>query len=137
VARVAMGASDAQTLKAFLEAESYPGPALIIAYAHCISHGIEIRKGLEQQEHAVRSGHWPLFRFDPRRRTEGKSPLVLDSGPPDESFSVYTESQDRSSALRRSRPDVAGALLQEAEQEAHERFELYRSLESLLAPAKP
>src|SRR5499425_958520 len=82
VARVAMGANDQQTLHAFLEAEAYDGPSLIIAYSHCIAHGIDMRKGLEQQKLAVQSGYWPLYRYNPARHAEGKNPLMLDSKEP-------------------------------------------------------
>jgi pyruvate-ferredoxin/flavodoxin oxidoreductase len=79
VASIAMGAGDAQTMKAITEAEEYDGPSIVIAYAHCIAHGIDMKKGLTQQDLAVKSGMWPLYRFDPRRAEAGKSPLVLDS----------------------------------------------------------
>ncbi len=82
VARVAMGASDQQTLKAFLEAEAYDGPSLIIAYSHCIAHGIDMSKGLEQQKLAVQSGYWPLYRYNPALLDEGKNPFMLDSKEP-------------------------------------------------------
>src|SRR5579864_4030511 len=82
VARVAMGADPQQTLKAFREAEAYEGPSLIIAYSHCIAHGIDMRKGLEQQKLAVQTGYWPLYRYDPRLSEEGKNPLTLDSKAP-------------------------------------------------------
>src|SRR5450759_2758222 len=80
VARIAFGAKDAQTVKAFIEAESYPGPSLLIAYSHCIAHGYDMAYGLEQQKLLVGSGIWPLFRFDPRRVAAGQPPLTLDSG---------------------------------------------------------
>ena len=76
VARVAMGANDAQTLRAFLEAEAYDGPSLIIAYSHCIAHGIDMRKGLDQQKLAVQSGNWPLYRYNPALVAQGKNPLI-------------------------------------------------------------
>ena len=82
VAQVAMGAKDAQTLKAFLEAESYDGPSLIIAYSHCIAHGYDMAHGLEHQKLAVESGYWPLYRFDPRRAARGEQPFTLDSAHP-------------------------------------------------------
>src|SRR5690606_1553262 len=82
VAQVALGANDNQAIKAFLEAESYDGPSIIIAYCQCIAHGIDIAKGMHQQELAVDSGYWPLFRFDPRRKAENKPPLQLHSRPP-------------------------------------------------------
>ena len=82
VAQVAMGANDTQTLKAFLEAEAYEGPSLIIAYSHCIAHGIDMSKGMQQQKLAVLSGHWPLYRFDPARSSQGENPFLLDSSDP-------------------------------------------------------
>ena len=82
VARVAFGAKDAQTVQAFLEAEAYPGPSLIIAYSHCIAHGYDLAHGCEQQKLAVDSGVWPLYRFDPRRVAAGRPPLQLDSAAP-------------------------------------------------------
>src|SRR5262249_34454651 len=82
VARVAMGANDAHTLKTFLEAEAYDGPALIIAYSHCIAHGYDLSKGFEQQKAATLSGYWPLFRYNPTLAKAGKNPLQLDSRPP-------------------------------------------------------
>ncbi len=82
VAEVAMGANDRQTVNAFLEAESYDGPSLIIAYSHCIAHGINMAKGLDQQKLAVDSGYWPLYRFDPRLKEDGKNPFQLDSRAP-------------------------------------------------------
>jgi pyruvate-ferredoxin/flavodoxin oxidoreductase len=82
VAHVALGADDTQTVRALLEAESYDGPSLVIAYAHCTAHGIEMDEGLEQQRRAVACGHWPLFRYDPRRASAGEHALVLDSRPP-------------------------------------------------------
>src|SRR6266568_814181 len=82
VARVAMGGNDAHTVKAFLEAEAYPGPALILAYSHCVAHGYDLAHGMEQQKAAVQSGYWPLLRFNPALAALGKNPLQLDSAPP-------------------------------------------------------
>ena len=82
VARVAMGANDAQTLQALREAEAYHGPSLIIAYSHCIAHGYDLRHGIDQQNAAVQSGYWPLFRYNPRAPRQGESPFVLDSRAP-------------------------------------------------------
>ncbi|MFN8559291.1 MAG: thiamine pyrophosphate-dependent enzyme [Dehalococcoidia bacterium] len=95
VARVAMGASDQQTLRAMLEAEAYDGPSLVIAYSHCIAHGIEMNKGLEQQKLAVQSGLWPLFRFNPALRDGGKSPLILDSQGPSVTVEQYAYNETR------------------------------------------
>ena len=82
MARVAMGGSDMQTVKAFQEAEAYDGPAIIIAYSHCIAHGYELAYGMEQQKNAVLSGYWPLMRYNPALRAEGKNPFILDSKAP-------------------------------------------------------
>ena len=82
VAKIAMGANDGQTIKAFMEAEAYDGPSLIIAYSHCINHGIDMALGMEQQKLAVASGHWPLFRYNPALAAAGKNPFTLDSKPP-------------------------------------------------------
>jgi len=116
VARVAMGANDAQTLRAIQEAEAYEGPALILAYSHCIAHGINMAKGMEQQRLAVESGHWPLFRYDPRRRAEGKNPFQLDSKPPKIRFRDYALNETRYRMLMQSDPAAAEALMAEAEQ---------------------
>jgi pyruvate-ferredoxin/flavodoxin oxidoreductase len=116
VACVAMGANDAQTLRAIQEAESYEGPALILAYSHCIAHGINMAKGMEQQRLAVESGHWPLFRYDPRLRAEGKNPFQLDSKPPKIRFRDYAMNETRYRMLMQSDPAVAEELMAEAEQ---------------------
>jgi pyruvate-ferredoxin/flavodoxin oxidoreductase len=115
VARIAMGASDAQTLRAILEAEAYPGPSLIIAYSHCISHGINMAKGLDQQRLAVESGYWPLYRFDPRLREEGKNPFQLDSKPPKIAFRDYAMNETRYRMLAMSDPQAAERLMIQAQ----------------------
>jgi len=115
VARIAMGASDAQTLRAIQEAESYDGPSLIIAYSHCIAHGINMAKGLEQQKLAVETGYWPLYRYDPRLRNEGKNPFQLDSKAPKGRFRDYALNETRYRMLMQSDPETSEALLAEAE----------------------
>ena len=115
VARIAMGASDAQTLRAIQEAESYDGPSLIIAYSHCIAHGINMAKGLDQQRLAVESGYWPLYRYDPRLREEGKNPFQLDSKPPKVQFREYALNETRYRMLMQSDPAVSEALIAEAQ----------------------
>ena len=127
VARVAFGASDSQTLKAFLEAEAYPGPSLIIAYGPCIAHGLDMALGLGQQKLAVQSGHWPLFRFDPRRKAEGKPPMQLDSQPPSIPLEQYIYNETRYTMLRQSHPDAAKKLLDEAQQDVRERWKAYEA----------
>jgi pyruvate-ferredoxin/flavodoxin oxidoreductase len=117
VARVAMGSDPQQTLRAFREAEAYDGPSLVIAYSHCIAHGIEMRDGLDQQYRAVASGHWPLIRYDPLVRTAGGNPFLLDSPRPRISLSSYTQRELRYRALGNTNPAEAerlGVLAQEA-----------------------
>ena len=131
VAQVAMGSSDAQCVKAFLEAESYPGPSLIIAYAHCIAHGINMTTGLEQQKAAVASGAWTLYRFDPRLAAEGKNPLQLDSKEPTLSFEEYAYKETRFKMLAKSMPDRAKALLASGQQDVISRYKLYKQMAEL------
>jgi pyruvate-ferredoxin/flavodoxin oxidoreductase len=128
VAQVAMGSSDAQTVRAFMEAESYDGPSLIIAYSHCIAHGINMRYGLDQQKAAVDSGHWILYRHDPRRKDNGKNPLQLDSKAPKLPLRDYLYKETRYKMLTKSMPDRAKTLLKAAEREAQKRYELYYQL---------
>jgi len=125
VARVAMGARDSQTLKAFLEAESYNGPSLIIAYGPCIAHGFDMAHALTQQKLAVQSGHWPLFRFDPRLTAEGKNPMQLDSQPPSIRLEEYVYNEARYTMLKQSHPETAKRLLEEAQQDVRERWKIY------------
>ena len=125
VARVAMGAGDMQTLKAFLEAEAYDGPSLVIAYGPCIAHGFDMAHGLDQQKLAVQSGHWPLFRFNPCLIAEGKSPMQLDSQPPSISLEQYVYNEARYTMLKQSHPETAKRLLEEAQQDVRDRWKLY------------
>jgi pyruvate-ferredoxin/flavodoxin oxidoreductase len=125
VAQVAMGASDAQTVKTFIEAEAYDGPSIIIAYSHCIAHGIDMAKGLTQQKLAVDSGHWPLYRFNPNLKAEGKNPFQLDSKPPKIDLKDYIYNETRYRVLERSKPEVAAELLALAKQAVKERWEKY------------
>jgi pyruvate-ferredoxin/flavodoxin oxidoreductase len=126
VAHVALGANDTQTVKAFLEAESYPGPSLIIAYAHCIAHGVDMHAGLQQQSRAVACGHWPLFRYDPRRLGASNAhPFVLDSRPPSVAFADYAAAETRYRRLRE--PDGA-ALASAAQADINARWRMYVSL---------
>jgi pyruvate-ferredoxin/flavodoxin oxidoreductase len=131
VARVAMGAGDMQTLKAFNEAEAYNGPSLIIAYATCIAHGIDMKQGLSQQKLAVQSGHWPLFRFDPRRAAEGKNPMQLDSKAPSVPLEDYIYNETRYSMLRQSHPQEAKKLLEEAREDVAARWKMYEMWASM------
>ena len=128
VAHVAFGANDTQTVRAFLEAEAYPGPSLIIAYAHCIAHGIEIKNGLTQQARAVASGHWPLFRFDPRQSGERAFPLTLDSKAPKIAFEDYAYEETRYRVLQTLDPEAARGLAVAAQHDIDARWALYETL---------
>ncbi len=136
VAQVAMGANDAQTLKAFLEAESYDGPSIIIAYSHCIEHGILMEKGMEQQKLAVESGYWPLYRFDPRRAAEGKNPFQLDSRDPKIPLMKYMENEARYRMLRRTNPEQFEELMEKAQRVVLERWQRYKRMAYLWEPLK-
>ncbi len=133
VASVAMGANDAQTVKAFMEAEAYDGPSIIIAYGHCIAHGIDISQGLKQQANAVACGHWPLYRFDPRALAEGKNPLSLDSKPPKISFTDYAYQETRYRMLLSSDKKAAEQLAEQAQQDVTLRWKMYEQLAQLYA----
>ena len=131
VARVAMGGSDTQTVKAFREAEAYPGPSLIIAYSHCIAHGYDLRHGMDQQRAAVQSGHWPLFRYNPNMATEGQSPLQLDSKAPSLPLKTYVYNETRYTMLVHSNPEAARRLLDEAQEDVRARWRFYEHLAGL------
>jgi pyruvate-ferredoxin/flavodoxin oxidoreductase len=131
VAKVAMGANTNQTVKAFAEAEAYPGPSLIIAYSHCIAHGINMTQGLGEQKKAVACGHWPLYRFDPRLIDQGKNPLQLDSKSPTGDFEEYAYGENRYRTLKQSKPDVAAELMKLAKNDAARRYALMEQLASL------
>ncbi|MGB1128575.1 MAG: thiamine pyrophosphate-dependent enzyme, partial [Haloferula sp.] len=131
VAQIAMGASDMQTVKAFQEAESYEGPSIILAYSHCIAHGIDITKGLTQQDLAVKSGHWLLYRYDPRRTAEGLNPLQLDSRAPKVPLKDYHEKENRYRMLMKTSPETAQAYLKEAQEVVHRRFAHFKQLAEL------
>jgi len=123
VAQVAMGAGDAQTLRAFVEAESYDGPSLIIAYSHCIAHGIDMAKGMTQQKLASESGYWPLYRFDPRRAANGENPMQLDSAPPKIPLKDYIYNESRYRVLVQTDPDAAARLLGLAQANVHDKWQ--------------
>jgi len=131
VAKVAMGANTQQTVKAFVEAEAYPGPSLIIAYAHCIAHGINMTLGYQEQKKAVASGHWPLYRFDPRLKEQGKNPLQLDSKAPTVEFEEYAYGENRYRSLKQSRPEIAAELMKLAKSDAAQRYALMQQLANL------
>ncbi len=123
VAQVAMGASEAQTLRAFQEAEAHDGPSLIIAYSHCIAHGIDMTKGMVQQKHATESGYWPLYRFDPARAGRGENPLVLDSKAPKIPLPDYMYAENRYRLLTKVNPEEAARLLERAQAHVTSRWE--------------
>ncbi len=125
VARVAFGANDMQTVKAFLEAEAYDGPSIIIAYAHCIAHGYDLIHGLDQQKAATQSGHWTLFRYNPDLAGQHKNPLQLDSRAPSMTLDKYIYNETRYSMLRHSQPEAAAELFDHAQQDVNRRWKLY------------
>ena len=131
VAHVAYGAKDVQTLRAFLDAESWHGPSLIIAYSPCIAHGVDLANNHRQQQLAVDSGHWPLLRYDPRQAEAGKNPLHLDSKPPSIPYREFAMSEARFSMLARSSPEAAKHLLDQAQAEVSERYHRYEQLAEL------
>jgi len=131
VASVAMGANRNQYLKAITEAESYDGPALIVAYAPCINHGINMSRSQYQQKLAVDAGYWPLYRFNPELAKEGKNPLTLDSKEPTLDYIEHLRTEIRYNALERQFPDRAEELFAKAAEEARARYELYKKLTQL------
>ena len=135
VAQIAMGGDENQTIKAIKEAEEYDGPSIVIAYCHCIAHGIDMAKGLEQQENAVNSGHWPLYRFDPRRKKVGRNPFQLDCKAPSIPLREYFYNEGRYRMLRQSHPDAAAAFLAEAQENVNERRRNYERMAAAFAEA--
>ena len=131
VARVAMGANDAQVIKAFQEAEAFNGPSLIIAYSHCISHDYNLVHGLEQQKLAVQSGYWPLLRYNPDLTKEGKNPFQLDSKAPSIPLEEYVYNENRYKMLTRTNPEVAKKLLKQAQEEVLRRWKMCEYLAAL------
>jgi pyruvate-ferredoxin/flavodoxin oxidoreductase len=131
VARVAMGYNDQQTLKAFLEAESYDGPSLIIAYSHCIQQGYDMVHGLEQQKLAVQSGAWPVYRYDPRLVQEGKNPLVIECKEPSIPVSQYAYNESRYKMLTQMDEARAEDLMQKAQQDAKSRWAFYEQMAAM------
>jgi pyruvate-ferredoxin/flavodoxin oxidoreductase len=131
VAHVAYAAKDVHTLRTFLEAESYDGPSLIIAYSPCIAHGYDMADNHEHQRLAVESGHWPLLRYDPRRAAAGQNPLRLDSKPPSVPYREFAYREARFSMLTRTHPEEARAFLEAAQHEVNERYHRYAQLAEL------
>ncbi|PID84899.1 MAG: pyruvate:ferredoxin (flavodoxin) oxidoreductase [Chloroflexi bacterium] len=128
VARVAMGANDAHTIKAFIEAEAYDGPSLIMAYTHCVAHGYDLKFGLQQQKAAVDSGHWPLFRYNPDLEMQDKNPFMLDSRAPKISLDQYIYREGRYRMLTKSHPERAAKLLELAQSDVDRRWEQYSKM---------
>jgi pyruvate-ferredoxin/flavodoxin oxidoreductase len=137
VARVAMGGSDTQTIKAFLEAEAHEGPSLIIAYSHCIAHGYDMAYGLEQQKAAVNSGYWPLIRYNPALRKEGKNPFQLDSKEPKIPLKQYAYQEARYTMLAQSNPEAAKELLQLAQDDVERQWRVYSNRASMSGAENP
>ncbi|MCC6804532.1 MAG: pyruvate:ferredoxin (flavodoxin) oxidoreductase, partial [Anaerolineae bacterium] len=130
VARVAMGGRDEQTLRAFIEAEAYDGPSLIIAYSHCLMQGIDMGTALRNQKAAVDSGQWPLYRYNPERAERNENPFVLDSKAPKIPVTAYLQMENRFRMLEHTRPDVARVLFEEAQGDVNMRWALYEYLAS-------
>jgi pyruvate-ferredoxin/flavodoxin oxidoreductase len=126
VARIAIGANPAQAVKAFVEAESYDGPSIIIANTHCIAHGINMTEGLHYQKMAVESGAWTLFRYDPRLKAEGRNPLQFDSKEPTLPLEDYMYAENRFRMLKQANPERAATLLEAAKKDVTERFRMYQ-----------
>jgi pyruvate-ferredoxin/flavodoxin oxidoreductase len=137
VASVAMGAKDEHTLKAFLEAEAYNGPSLIIAYSHCIAHGINMTTAMSNQKAAVDSGYWLLYRYHPERAERGENPLILDSRAPTRKVQDYMLMEMRFKMLTKSRPEEAKKLWREAQNDIVDRFRFYEYLAQRNAETEP
>jgi pyruvate-ferredoxin/flavodoxin oxidoreductase len=125
VAQVAMGASDMQTLRAFREADAFDGPAIIIAYTHCINHGYEMKLGLQQQDLAVKSGMWPMYRYNPALAKEGKNPLQLDYKEPSIPVKDFAYNETRYTMLVRANEERAETLIKLAQEDADDRWQKY------------
>lgn len=131
VAKIAMGANDNQTIKAILEAEAYDGPSLILAYSHCIAHGIDMSKGMEHQKLAVDSGHWPLFRYNPDNVAEGKNPLKLDSKAPKIPLKDFVYAENRFKMLSKADPEQSEKLIAYAQEEVNKNWKFYEQLAAM------
>ena len=123
-----MGARDEHTLKAFLEAEAYDGPSLIVAYSHCIAHGINMTTAMSHQKSLVESGRWLLYRYNPVLKQEGKNPLQLDMRSPKKSIQESFAAENRFKMLAKSKPAQAKRLQKEAQQDVNERWKMYEDL---------
>ncbi len=134
VAQIAMGANTAQTVKAFNEAEAYDGPAIIIAYSHCISHGIDMTTGMDNQKLSVETGHFPLYRFNPDNVLQGKNPLTVDSKPPTKNFSEQAGAEIRFKQLQTLDPEASERLVAEADKRFKAKYDMLSKLVSVYAP---
>ncbi len=130
VAKCALGANPNQVVKAFAEAEAYNGPSLLLCYAHCINHGFNMTKGLEQQKKAVESGHWPLYRYNPDLVKQGKNPLQLDSKDPTLPLSEYAMSENRYKVLQRAKPEISNELMERAQEAVKARWTMLKHMAS-------
>ncbi len=128
VAQIALGADMNQAVKAFAEAEAYDGPSIVIAYSHCIAHGIDMKSGMNEQKKAVASGRWPLFRYNPALKAQGKNPLTIDSKQPTIAVSEFMDGENRFRALQKSNPEVAARLAKLAGEEYKWRLSVYRQI---------
>jgi pyruvate-ferredoxin/flavodoxin oxidoreductase len=136
IAQIAIGASAQQTLEALLEAEAHDGPSLVIAYGHCIAHGIDMRLGLRQQKLAVDCGHWPLFRYRPASDRASDPEFVLDSAAPRIPVEAYAYNEVRYKALASDNPTAAAQLLEAAQRDIDERWQVYETLAQRWPPAR-
>ena len=136
VAKIALGANPAQTIKAITEAEAYDGPSLIIAYSHCINHGINMENGFEQQKKAVNCGHWPLYRYNPELEDEGKNPLTIDSKEPTISFDDYALGENRYRTLKRVNPEHADELMALSQKDVLKSWKFLKGRAQALEPDK-
>jgi pyruvate-ferredoxin/flavodoxin oxidoreductase len=130
VAKIALGANQNQAIKAIMEAEAYDGPSLILCYAHCIAHGIDMTTGYGEQKKAVDSGHWPLYRFNPELEIAGKNPLILDSKDPTLPLADYVYGENRYQILKRSNPGVSQKLIDSAQKSVNAKYKLLKTLAS-------
>jgi pyruvate-ferredoxin/flavodoxin oxidoreductase len=136
VAKVAMGANQSQVAKAIAEAEAYDGPSLIIAYAHCINHGLNLAKGIDQQKLAVACGHWPLYRYNPDLEAEGKNPLHIDSKAPSIPFAEYALNENRYRMLKMMNPEHADELMEMSQKDVVKAWKFLEGRVKALEPEK-
>ncbi len=127
MARIALGANPQQAVKAINEAEAYNGPSIIIAYAHCINHGINMAHGLEQQKKAVACGHWPLYRYNPALEDQGKNPLIIDSKEPSLKFAEYALNENRYRQLKMANPSQCDALMEASQKDVEKGWKFLQS----------